>query len=304
MRFLRFLSAVTALFTAGRVAAGSTLVEPRTISSLDTRALVDVCASVDADLKVDLLGIVIVVGHLDVCLCLSALPLFIETNVVAVAAVALVGEGVVSAAITALINDAAPKSQCKFPEHATPACVDNNPCGFQCGDGFTPSPAKKPTQCVCEPPKTVCNGVCGKFPHCATSKPLSKRDKRWEGSGTCTSRGEGWMACGVFGGAARAWECIDTTNDLESCGGCAIPLTPYTPFGVDCTAIPGVADVSCLSGSCIVHRCLPGFMRTADASECIRAHVSSPAFAHKESQMWENEIPAMDYGLEHSPLKH
>ncbi|KAA1470838.1 hypothetical protein DENSPDRAFT_775647, partial [Dentipellis sp. KUC8613] len=219
------------------------------------------------------------------CICLSALPLFIETNVIAIAAVALVGESAATSAITSMVNSAASKSQCKFPDHATPACVSGNPCGFQCSDGFTPSPAKKPTDCVCEPPKTVCNG-------------------RWEGSGTCASRGEGWMACGVFGGAARAWECIDTINDLESCGGCAIPLTPYTPFGVDCTAIPGVADVSCLSGSCIVHRCLPGYMRTSDASECVRAHVSSPAFAHTESQAWELEIPAKDYGLEHNPLKH
>jgi hypothetical protein len=29
--------------------------------------------------------------------------------------------------------------------------------------------------------------------------------------------GPEWAACGVFGGGARAWECINTAHDLESC---------------------------------------------------------------------------------------
>ncbi|TFY74463.1 hypothetical protein EWM64_g9548, partial [Hericium alpestre] len=99
-----------------------------------------------------------------------------------------------------------------------------------------------------------------------------------------------------------AWECVDTISDLESCGGCTLPLTPYTPLGTDCTAIPGVADVSCLSGSCIVHRCLPGYVCSADSSECVRQHVPFAAsFVAKE---WQSEDSAMKYGLEHVPLKH
>jgi hypothetical protein len=122
---------------------------------------------------------------------------------------------------------------------------------------------------VCSAPNTVCNGVCSSK-SCPTQAPYSKREKRWAGSGACNSRGGGWMACGVYGGAARAWECLDTDKDLESCGGCDIPLTPYTPRGTDCTALPGVSDVSCRSGACAVERCAQGWTRAADGSHCMR----------------------------------
>ncbi|KAI0314757.1 hypothetical protein OF83DRAFT_1063257, partial [Amylostereum chailletii] len=211
------------------------------------------------------------------CLCISALPLFIETNAVAIAGVGLAGKDAVTTALTALINENAPKSHCTYPEHAVPACIGKNPCGFSCSDGFTPEPPQAPTACVCEPPNTVCNG-------------------RWTGSGMCNVLGEGHMACGVFGGGARAWECVDTYNNLESCGGCTLPLTPYTPVGMDCTTLPGVADVSCLSGQCVVHRCLSGYSRAKDASHCVHAGSS---FIDAEG-----DVPAVMYGLEHKPLKH
>ncbi|KZV75297.1 hypothetical protein PENSPDRAFT_571774 [Peniophora sp. CONT] len=50
-------------------------------------------------------------------------------------------------------------------------------------------------------------------------------------------------------------------------GGCDIPLTPYTPRGTDCSALPGVADVFCGAGSCIVRRCLPGWIVAVDGEE-------------------------------------
>ncbi|TFY79981.1 hypothetical protein EWM64_g4030 [Hericium alpestre] len=151
MRVLRSLPFI-ALLAAGCAAARS--LEVRS-PALDDHALIDVCAAIDIDLEVELLGIPIVVGKL------------------------------------------APKSHCTFPEHATPICLNGDPCGFDCKDGFTPFPAKKPTECVCDLPKTVCNSVCGKFPHCASAKPLAKRNLL-EGSGACASHGEGWLACGVF----------------------------------------------------------------------------------------------------------
>lgn len=56
-------------------------------------------------------------------------------------------------------------------------------------------------------------------------------------------------------------------------GGCAIPLNRFTPPGVDCSAIPGVADVGCSSGACVIRRCLPGYTLSPDASFCIRDRV-------------------------------
>ncbi|KAF8305591.1 hypothetical protein DL93DRAFT_2038385, partial [Clavulina sp. PMI_390] len=64
-----------------------------------------------------------------------------------------------------------------------------------------------------------------------------------------------------------AYECIDTMFNLESCGGCVVQytlgLTPYEidelAVGIDCTANPGVSDVECRMGRCIVHKCKKGY---------------------------------------------
>ena len=56
---------------------------------------------------------------------------------------------------------------------------------------------------------------------------------------------------------------------LAATGG--LPLTLSTPRGVDCTANPGIADVSCQMGKCVVHRCMPGYTRNADGTSCERA---------------------------------
>ena len=42
-------------------------------------------------------------------------------------------------------------------------------------------------------------------------------------------------------------------------GGCTISLTPCSRNGEDRSALPGVADIACLYGECIVCRCLPGY---------------------------------------------
>ena len=41
--------------------------------------------------------------------------------------------------------------------------------------------------------------------------------------------------------------------------------------GVDCSALPGVVDVSCLGGACVVERCKPGFSVSLDGSYCTPA---------------------------------
>ncbi|KAF8476343.1 hypothetical protein DFH94DRAFT_109195 [Russula ochroleuca] len=295
MRLFRVLPALSLLFGA------------RASSSLDSRApaphrndardLLDVCASVDTNLVVpDILNILTAVGVIDVCLCLSALPLFLETNIVAILGIDIAGEPEVTKILTNLINKGAPQN-CNYPTHSTPACINGNPCGFTCTDSFTASPPTNPTDCVCNPPSVVCNGVC-KAGACPSSQPPSKKKRSWVGSGSCSDMGPGWAACGVFGGSPRAWECVDTAHDLESCGGCMFPLTAYSPEGKDCSILPGVADVSCMAGECVVHRCLPGYKPAP--SGCVRKHyhhaISQTEYADEE------DVPARVYGLEHVPL--
>lgn len=67
-------------------------------------------------------------------------------------------------------------------------------------------------------------GVCTSALVCPSS--TSKRSvNRYEGSGSCSVMGSGWMACGVSGGSGRAFECVNTANDLESC-----ELSSHYPF--------------------------------------------------------------------------
>lgn len=203
-----------------------------------------------------------------------------------------------------------------------PACVNGNPCGFTCTNGFSASPPSNPTACVCSAPSVVCNGQCGS-PAACPSSVVTNKQRRWVGSGSCTEMGPGWTACGVFGGGALAWECVHTTRDLESCecacppavfvthstffvfqtnlnvnysgGGCAFPLTPYSPIGQDCTAIPGVADVACQSGKCSVRHCMSGYVRSHDGSGCTptHEHISQPYVTMPE----EETLQVIRYGL-------
>ncbi|KAK9895237.1 hypothetical protein P389DRAFT_205291 [Cystobasidium minutum MCA 4210] len=59
------------------------------------------------------------------------------------------------------------------------------------------------------------------------------------------------------------YECVDTTQELENCGGCAVDGE-----GVDCTAITGVSGVGCLSGKCVVFSCVDGY-RLSSAGACV-----------------------------------
>jgi len=288
MRF--FTSLVVAVAAASHVYA-------RALSTLEERSFTDICAQVDATLEVSILGIIQVgVGLLEICTCISLLPTVLSASVDAtvLAGINLVGIATVEADVTALINSAHGKKSCFFPDHAVSICSAANPCDFSCSDGFVPSPPTFPTDCICPPPSIVCNGVCGKFGSvCPSAKP--KRELEARSSGHCS---HGFTACGVDSWSgmrdSEAWECVDTESDIESCGGCAIPLNPFAPRGTDCTTIPGVSDVSCHSGSCLVHRCLPGFVPSLDRTFCLRKSTIA-----KLAQ--ENAAGA--YGLEHVPFK-
>ncbi|KAL1412500.1 hypothetical protein Q8F55_000245 [Vanrija albida] len=58
------------------------------------------------------------------------------------------------------------------------------------------------------------------------------------------------------------WECLNVASNLEACGGC-----PGSDASVDCSALPGVADVACRSAKCVASRCVRGF--TLKAGVCV-----------------------------------
>ncbi|KAI0295147.1 hypothetical protein B0F90DRAFT_1638371, partial [Multifurca ochricompacta] len=139
---------------------------------------------------------------------------------------------------------------CRYPDHSKPVCSPDNPCDFDC----EPPYVKKGNHCVCAPPYTLCNGVCGTFSYVRLS--------------------QGEEVCGVYQGSA-AFECLNTDTTLESCGGCMSPnpflfMSEQGPEGVDCTTLPYARNVRCSRGRCVIDRCDKGFVPSSKRDSCIR----------------------------------
>lgn len=83
-----------------------------------------------------------------------------------------------------------------------------------------------------------------------------------------------------------------------------LPLTPHSPIGKDCTAIPGVADVSCISGECVVERCMSGYALSRDGTHCTSTRISQPHVSVPEDENEDESklMQAIRYGLKHLPL--
>ncbi|KAG8966296.1 Dihydroxyacetone synthase [Tulasnella sp. 419] len=64
------------------------------------------------------------------------------------------------------------------------------------------------------------------------------------------------------------WECINTTRDSRSCGGCVIPYAHGEANGRDCTIIPGATKVACVNSECVVKRCEAGWSLAPDRLSC------------------------------------
>ncbi|KAK0198304.1 protein priA [Armillaria mellea] len=75
----------------------------------------------------------------------------------------------------------------------------------------------------------------------------------------------GLDACPIAGLTGNGdYECIDTSSDLEACGGC-----PTLGEGEDCTAISGSWNVACENRQCRVYTCVPGYTRSSDGKSCV-----------------------------------
>lgn len=61
-------------------------------------------------------------------------------------------------------------------------------------------------------------------------------------------------------------------------------------MGADCTSLPGVADVSCMKGSCYIHKCMPGYKLSVDNSMCMDEETVDK-FVTVNEYGWEKLIP-------------
>jgi len=114
----------------------------------------------------------------------------------------------------------------------------------------------------CEPTKTT--PIPSSTPSAkAGSNNWHKRQLKSRANKLCPNDME---ACAIGGltGLTGDYECLDTTTELTSCGGCA-----STGAGVDCTAIDGVWNVGCEQGHCAIYTCAQGYKRSLDGQSCI-----------------------------------
>ncbi|GAA6022597.1 hypothetical protein JCM11491_000696 [Sporobolomyces phaffii] len=86
-------------------------------------------------------------------------------------------------------------------------------------------------------------------------------DEPWQNLDSQLLCPAGETACPIFP-RMGTYECVDTSSELENCGGCA-----SRSLGEDCTVIKGALGVSCQAGRCNVFTCQPGFEYVADARD-------------------------------------
>ncbi|GAA6033404.1 hypothetical protein JCM8097_006734 [Rhodosporidiobolus ruineniae] len=128
------------------------------------------------------------------------------------------------------------------------------------------------------------SGVCVKSTASQRAR-LAKKDKVLEPKRLCPGANE--QACPILGSTSYAqavehhfnaeaefsgvmlgsggFECIDTAQALDSCGGCA-----SLGEGQDCTAIRGAAGVGCDAGKCVVFSCESGWKPSLRGDKCVR----------------------------------
>ncbi|KAE9402564.1 hypothetical protein BT96DRAFT_1017519 [Gymnopus androsaceus JB14] len=224
---------------------------------VSARALIDVCVDLDAVINGNQLLEDLFAGDLD---------LFLDANV----ELDILG---LEAVVKAELNDifkAQPKCAKPLPANAHRTC-NSDPCYYDCNDSFT----RIGDQCVCSAPKSVCNGVCGNFPHGCNGHPsslprsLKKRVAQESTFADAQAYCGDKRVCGVFSATDNAFDCVDIKTS-ESCGGCmyAHPWSQSTlsARGQDCNTVVSRGTLShrCENGECIPDACLTGYILGPD----------------------------------------
>ncbi|KAG8990586.1 hypothetical protein FRB90_001700 [Tulasnella sp. 427] len=76
---------------------------------------------------------------------------------------------------------------------------------------------------------------------------------------------KGFKACPRYSGRG-GFDCVDTENDPESCGGCL--TVDGKGDGKDCTAVKGVSVTRCVEGGCVIDSCRRGWKKSLDGKTC------------------------------------
>ncbi|WWD06546.1 hypothetical protein V865_004638 [Kwoniella europaea PYCC6329] len=172
------------------------------------------------------------------------------------------------------------------PEDCLQVCASYQVAAFQPG---TPMSETAYT-CTCGPSSAFTNtgqNTCGTgdyfvYDHKATGGISSDFAKRQVKEALIRARNgkkralcpNGLTACKVSQYQSDSFECIDTTSELESCGGCLHGEynNANAPLGEDCSALPGLArgGVTCNAGQCQAFACKKGWTLTTE-DICVEA---------------------------------
>lgn len=156
---------------------------------------------------------------------------------------------------------------CEAYSHPYVAMVEteNQRWECQCGTTMTDNP---PATCGPNVPR-VFRHISVAPTGFARKRELAARTRAERALGHCP---RGLHACKIPG--SESYECLDTSTELEACGGCAhgyFDQNKKGGIGTDCTAIHGVVlgGVSCVRGSCEVARCRNGYR--LERNRCVNA---------------------------------
>ncbi|KAF9259268.1 hypothetical protein L218DRAFT_908574, partial [Marasmius fiardii PR-910] len=243
-----------------------------------TRDLVDLCINLRVVLNQLPLDLgVILAGDADACLCLKDLNIYLnaKANELGVLGVTLIPH------LRLLLNDILRTSgkKCTLPDHAHFVCTNTDPCHVECDSGRV----RVGDQCVCQQPKKICNGQCVDSPNpcepSAVPRPLLSRRNEITTLDEAQRYCGAMEVCGIPSATSRnAFECVDTTSDPHSCGGCVHPNPWMVALsGKDCTTSKAL-KVTCKKSRCVVDLCRDGFETNDSRDACVPATPKTPAF--------------------------
>ncbi len=149
--------------------------------------------------------------------------------------------------------------------------TSNNKCNYPCGLG-TYNPIKGQTSCLpCSSGQIATIGATYCTPCAAGTQPDSTKSTcvpipsggPRRRRATIPDCQDGFSACPNRQGLKTiGYECVDTSEDIESCGGCP-------GEGTECTAFDSIATAACVKGRCS-YTCPRGYDLGVDG--CVRSN--------------------------------
>ncbi|KAI0674330.1 hypothetical protein C8Q78DRAFT_1075974 [Trametes maxima] len=211
------------------------------------------------------------------CLCLGQIPDLVTDSQLASFVDVLGGTAEAAQALRLMVSTSPMSQACSYPSNSQPHCTRESVCGFTCEYPFTAVGNSCVRTHVAGRGNTVLQNPRG-----ASSKGrLTKRAVITNLAGAQSTCAAHETVCGTYDGAGKTFQCVDVSISLESCdlfdregGGCTVPspfdhVSVSSGIGVDCSAIPHVEGVSCISGVCAVRSCRAGWIVNEEGAGCV-----------------------------------